>query len=482
MWNLKGYLNNSWHRVRFTVRSKETLAMPSTGQPQAMRTLALAQERHARAAPTVDTRSAQTPRAVRHETHMEERLGVVVVGGGQAGLAVSHELRALGIEHVVFERGRVGQTWRDRWDSFCLVTPNWSVQLPGGAYAGDDPDGFMPRDDIVRHLEAYAGSFAAPVREGVEVISLDGLPEGGFSLGTTEGVLGAETVVLATGAYQRPHRPAGAETVPAGVFAIDAEGYTSETGLPPGKVLVVGSGQTGCQISEELREAGREVVLACGRAPWCSRRIGDRDVVYWAVETGSFDETPADLPSPAARLIGNIQASGHGDGHDLHYRVLRDLGVTLVGHFLGAEDGRAHFASDLGESVAFGDARYDDTRAKITKLCAQRGIAVPEMPDPAPFDPRAPEAVDLAGFGAVIFTSGFRPDYSSWVHFDAFDQLGFPAHEDGASRVVPGLYFCGVHFLRKRKSSLLIGVGEDAALVAEKIAKHADSPRLASAR
>jgi len=446
--------------------------MPTTFKPQPTRTPA-PDDRQTQAPSTLDI---GRPRAVRCEAIPKERNGVVVVGGGQAGLAVSYELTAHGVEHVVLERGAVGQTWRDRWESFCLVTPNWSVQLPGGVYAGDDPDGFMPRDDIVRHLEGYAASFAAPVREGVEVISLDGSPQGGFRLRTTEVVLLAGRVVLATGAYQRPHRPAAAQTLPSDVLQIDAEGYHNEAALPPRKVLVVGSGQTGCQIAEELRDARREVVLACGRAPWCSRSVGGRDVVYWAVETGMFDQTPADLRSPAARLIANIQATGHGGGHDLHYRVLRESGVTLVGHFLGAEDGRAHFAPDLADSVAFGDARYNDTREKITKLCAERGIPVPEMPDPPAFDGRAPRAIDLGGCGAVIFTSGFRPDYSSWVHFDAFDEIGFPIHEDGASTVVPGLYFCGVHFLRKRQSSLLIGVGEDAALVASKVAERRAIP------
>jgi putative flavoprotein involved in K+ transport len=405
---------------------------------------------------------------------MEERHRVVIVGAGQAGLAVSHELTTRGVGHLVLERSRVAQTWRDRWDSFCLVTPNWSVQLPGGAYAGDDPDGFMPRDDIVRHLEAYARSFQAPVCEGVNVTSLDAHPEGGFRLAAADGALRADSVVLTTGAYQRPHRPAGAATLPAELLQIDAEGYTNESALPPGKVLVVGSGQTGCQLAEELNDAGRDVFLACGRAPWCSRRIGERDVVWWAVEAGSFDDTPAELPSPAARLFANIQATGHGGGHDLHYRILQGIGVTLLGHFLGAEGGHARFGSDLGESVAFGDARYNDTRNSITKTCSKRGLAVPEMPDPPPFDARAPESVDLAGFGAVIFTSGFRPDYSSWVHFDAFDDLGFPTHRDGASTAVPDLYFCGVHFLRKRKSSLLIGVGEDASIVARTIAERAE--------
>ena len=386
-------------------------------------------------------------------------------------MSVSRELGVRGVEHVVLERGRVGQTWRDRWDSFCLVTPNWSVRLPGGEYDGADPDGFMQRDEIVRHFEAYASSFQAPVREGVTVTALEAVPGAGFALTTSAGMVKAESVVLATGAYQRPHRPVAIDALQRGIIQIDAESYRTESALPPGDVLVVGSGQTGCQLAEELCEAGRDVVLACGRAPWSPRLIGGRDVIWWAVETGMFDDTLDDLPSPAARLYGNIQATGHGGGHDLHYRVLQQIGVRLVGRLLGVEDGRAYLASDLAESVAFGDARYDDLRARITKLCNARGLPIPEMPDPPAFDATAPDTVDLAGFGAVIFTSGFRPDYASWVHIAAFDRDGFPIHHDGASTVAPGLYFCGVHYLRKRKSSLLIGVGEDASITATKIAE-----------
>ena len=402
--------------------------------------------------------------------YARQMIDVVVIGAGQAGLAVSHELTALGVEHVVLERGRVGQTWRDRWDSFCLVTPNWTVRLPGGVYEGDDPDGFLPRDEIVGFLERYAGAFSAPVHEGVEVTGLEAAPRGGFSLSTGGGRVNARTVVLATGAYQRPHRPAGV-TVPDGIVQIDTEGYRSPAGLPPGDVLVVGSGQTGCQIAEELHEAGRKVVLACGRAPWCSRRVGDRDVVWWALESGFLDMPVGSLPSPAARLTANIQATGHGGGHDLHYRVLQQQGVRLVGHLVWFEDGHARFAPDLAASVAFGDSRYHDFRGLIARTCADRGVPAPAMPDPAPFQAGAAESIDLVDVGAVIFTSGFRPDYSSWVNIDAFDDMGFPIHADGESSAAPGLFFCGVHFLRTRKSSLLVGVGEDAGIVAQGVAR-----------
>ena len=185
-----------------------------------------------------------------------------------------------------------------------------------------------------------------------------------------------------------------------------------------------------------------------------------------------MDMTLADLPSPLARLGANPQATGHNNGRDLTYRTLRSQGVTLVGRLLGADGDHVHFAADLAESVAFGDDRYRELRDLILASCATRGIQPPELPEPAGFDGTAPEQLNLKEFGAVIFTSGFRPDYVAWVRFpDAFDELGFPIQADGASTVVPGLYFAGVHFLRKRKSSLLLGVGEDAAVVARSISE-----------
>jgi putative flavoprotein involved in K+ transport len=399
---------------------------------------------------------------------MTDRIEVVIVGAGQAGLAVSHELTRAGVAHVVLERGRVGQSWRKRWDSFCLVTPNWFLRLPGHPYDGCDPDGFMARDEVVAHLERYA--VKASVREGVEVTELGPGPNGGLLLKTSAGEIVARTVVLSTGAYQRPYRPAAAATLPPDLLQIDVEDYRNPSDLAPGPVLVVGSGQSGCQIAEELHQAGREVFLACGRAPWFYRRLGDRDLAWWANETGFLDAPLSSLPSPAARLGAMVQATGIGGGHDLHYRTLRRMGATLLGHFIGADGRRARFAPDLGESVAWGDERNAQLMDLVQELVGERGLPRPEIPEPEPFNGEAPEELNLSGFGAVVFAGGFRPDYESWVRFPgAFDELGFPVHEEGASTVVRGLYFVGVHFLRKRRSSLLNGVGEDAAIVARQI-------------
>lgn len=399
-----------------------------------------------------------------------ESVDVLVVGGGSAGLSVSHELAGRGIGHVVLERGRIGQAWRDRWDSFCLVTPNWTLRLPGGAYEGDDPDGFMPRDEIVAHLERYAATSGADVREGVAVRTIDRAP-GGFVARTSAGDLRATRVVLCTGAFQRAHHPAGADSLPSGLLRIDLGSYRNPASLPPGPILVVGSGQSGCQLAEELRESGRDVVLSCGRAPWAPRRLGGRDLVWWLIESGFLDLPVSSLPSPAARLFSNPLATGHGGGHDLHLRTLRAMGVTLVGRFIAAAGNHARFAPDLAETVAWGDARHREIMEMARRVVDERGLSRPEIADPPPFDPAAPEDVPLDGFGAVVFAGGFRPDFRSWLPWaDAFDETGFPIQVDGASTVVDGLYFVGSHYLRKRKSSTLFGVGEDAAIVAASIA------------
>ncbi|HEY4753392.1 MAG TPA: NAD(P)-binding domain-containing protein, partial [Candidatus Limnocylindrales bacterium] len=349
-------------------------------------------------------------------------------------------------------------------------TPKWSVRLPGGAYRGDDPDGFLPRDRIAAHLEDYAGAFSAPVREGVDATTVEADADA-FTVRTTAGDLRARTVVAASGTFGRPHRPSAAASLPPDLPAIDVGAYRRPDALPPGRVLVVGSGQSGCQVAEELREAGRDVVLSCGRAPWVPRRVGERDVFWWLLESGFMGQTADQLPSPAARLIANPLTSGRGGGHDLHLRSLRGMGVTLVGRLMGIEGGVAVFAADLGESVAWGDARHAEFATLVRQTAARLGMPDPDIAHPTPFDPAAPERIPLATFGAVVFTGGFRPDYRSWLPWPAaFDDTGFPYQVDGASTVVDGLFFVGTHFLRTRASSILAGVGEDAVVVAREVA------------
>lgn len=410
---------------------------------------------------------------------MTERPHVVIVGGGQAGLAISHELTTTGVEHVVLERGRVGQSWRGLWDSFCLTTPNWNIALPGQPHEGDAPDAFMRRDEVVAYLERYAERFDVPVRGGVEVTALRQDARSGFLLDTSDGPIAARTVVVASGAYGRPHRPPGAVTLPAGLPQIDARDYRSPSALPAGAVLVVGSGPSGCEIAEELRAAGREVFMACGRAPWLERRVAGRDITWWAMQTGFFDAPASSLPSPAARLGANVQSTGVDDGHDLHYRTLLDMGVTLLGHFVDADATRVRCAPDLAQTVAWADERRAQLMGLIRGLAAARGLPEPPVDEPLPLalPGDALQDVELERLAAVIFASGFRPDYASWVLIPgAFDDLGFPLQLEGASSVAAGLYFAGVHFLRKRKSALFIGACEDAPIVARQVAaRHAPS-------
>ena len=403
---------------------------------------------------------------------MTSDVNVAVIGAGQAGLATSWHLKQAGVDHVVLEAGRVAETWRSRrWDSFCLVTPNWSVQLPGGTYDGPDPDGFMNLTELVGHFEIWADSFHAPVVEGCQVTSL-GADGDGFLLMTPERKLRARTVVVATGGYQRAHRPSSAGQIPEGVTQRLAEEYGNPNAIPPGAVLIVGSGQTGCQLAEELHEAGRKVFLSCGRAPWAPRRMGGHDLVWWIVETGWWQRKLSELPSPAGRLVSNPLATGHGGGRDLNLRILHAVGIELVGRYAGAEEGTVHFEDDLARSVNAGDDMSTALKKRVDALCKQSGQDSPwEMPPPMRIASRTELNLEREGVTTVIWTTGYRPDYG-WVHFSVFDDLGFPIQEDGRSSV-PGLYFMGVHFQRKAQSAVLYGAGEDA----EVVARHVEEQR-----
>ena len=396
---------------------------------------------------------------------------VAIIGAGQAGLATSWHLAQANVDHVLLESVRLAETWRSRrWDSFCLVTPNWTVQLPGAKYNGPEPDGFMSLAQLLDHFQAWAASYGAPIEENSHVTSLEP-GDGGFRLTLPSGTLTARTVVVATGAYQRPHRPAGAESLPKDLVQLFAEEYSNPKALPPGGVLVIGSGQTGCQLAEEIHQSGRKVFLACGRCVWIPRRLEGRDTMWWMIQSGFMDRASDALPSPMAKLLGNPQATGHDGGRDLNFRVLYEMGVELIGRFVGADGSRIRFADDLAASVGFGDARLGDMLKFVETHCIANGVTPPrfEMPPPLRIDTRTELDVTRDGIGSVIWTSGYRPDYG-WVKFPVFDEMGFPTQTDGCTKV-PGLYFMGVNWMRKNKSAVLYGVGEDAEIVARQIAE-----------
>lgn len=396
---------------------------------------------------------------------------VAIIGAGQAGLSTSWYLKQLGVDHVVLESGRVAETWRSRrWDSFCLVTPNWSVRLPGGEYMGPEPDGFMAKPELISHFERWTAGFAPPLRGGCTVNAVDA-EDGGFRLTTSGGEIRARNVVVATGGYQRPYRPTHSAQIPNGVDQLLAEEYSCPDALEPGNVVVIGGGQTGCQLAEELHQAGRKVFLSCGRAPWAPRTMGGHDLVWWIVESGWWQRTLAQLPSPAARFLSNPLATGHGGGHDLHYRTLQAMGVELLGRYAGAKDELLHFDDDLANSMQTGDDLARVFMKWVGAMCEKRGLDVPwEVPEPANLRSRTELDLKREGVTTVIWTTGFRPDYG-WVHAGDFDEMGFPIQTDGRSSV-PGLYFMGVHFQRKAQSAVLYGVGEDAEIVATHIKEH----------
>lgn len=391
-----------------------------------------------------------------------------MVGAGQAGLAVSRGLSVRGVEHVVLERARVGQAWRDRWDSLKLVTPNWTLSLPGSPYDGTDPQGHVARDEILAYLERYQKRWEVPVREGVNVTRLAKGGSGRFVVETNEGRIAANTVVVCTGAFQKPHRRPEWQ-FPDGVPVLTPHDYRNPGSVPAGRVLVVGNGESGCQIAEELHRDGRDVYLSCGRAPWLPRSLDGLDIVTWLHRAKFFEQRLRDV-TDEIRLLATPQVTGSDGGRDLNYRTLQALGVRQVGRLQRVVDGVAYFADDLAASVAFGDARWADLRQLLRERLPGLGFDVPTTSEPAPFE--APDPVgslDLDQFSAVILATGFRPDYR-WVDFPIFDEAGFPITNAGSIESAPGLYFCGVHFLTRRRSALLWGVGDDAEAVAQTIA------------
>jgi len=388
-------------------------------------------------------------------------IDVAVIGGGQAGLTMSHALSKRGIGHVVLERHRIAERWRsERWDSLRFQFPNWALRLPDFSYSGDKPDEYAHRDDVVRFIEAYAASIEAPVRTGVTVRRL-GRTDEGFELACDDGVLTARNVVIATGPYQQTVVPDMADGLGA-VFQLTASDYRNPEQLPDGGVLVVGAGASGCQVAEELLDAGRQVYLSVGTHRRAPRRYRGRDFIWWINALG-WDDRIAD---PGAARQPPLVISGAKGGRTVDLREYAAAGMVLAGRFSGARSGVASFAPDLAESLAAGDASY---AAFIAAADAYLNVMAGEGPPPTTYpEPTGVESLDLnaANIRTVIWATGYRYDFG-WVDLDVFAS-GELEHTRGVT-AVPGAYFLGLPLLYKTKSSFLSGVGEDAAFLAEQI-------------
>ncbi len=402
------------------------------------------------------------------------RIDTVVVGGGQAGLAMSRCLTAHGIEHVVLERGRIGERWRsERWQRLRLLTPRWQSRLPGYSYRGPDPHGYMTKDELVGHLERYAGSFAAPIEEGVAVRGLAPGP-GGLRVETARGDWSARAVVVATGWSDRPAVPALAQELPRNLLQVVPTRYREPAQLPAGGVLVVGASATGVQLAEEIHRSGRPVTLAVGRHNRLPRRYRGRDILAWLDALGILDRRIEDVRDlERARRQPSYQLVGRADGGTLDLGVLRRLGVRLVGGVEGTREGRVELGGDLAAWMARADDELADLLARIDRFVERAGLG-PEVGPPesvAPLDaPAAPRSLDLAaeGIRTVVWATGFRRDWS-WLRLPVLDVRGEVAHRRGTT-AVPGLHVLGMRFQCRRNSSFLDGVGADAAELAGRIA------------
>jgi putative flavoprotein involved in K+ transport len=396
-----------------------------------------------------------------------EKIETIIIGGGQAGLATSYHLKQLGREHIVFEAAeKAGNVWRNnRWDSFTFVTPNWTIQLPGAHYDGNDPDGFLLKDEIVAYFERYVEKYDLHVRFKTSVLEIAPMENGsGYRVQTDAKTYQAKNVVVATGSFQNPKIPAFSTDIPRDVSQLHSGQYRNPKQLPEGAVLAAGSAQSGMQITEELYQNGRKVYLCTGTAPRVPRRYRGRDIVVWLADTGFFDQTVDKLPSPKARLGGNPQATGKDGGHSVNlHQFMRD-GVTLLGHIAGARDGKVMFKPDLKENLAKVDKAEKDIVAMIDKYIEANGVNAPQETPPDLQDGYSAEVItelDLkaAGINTIIWAMGYIADYSL-VKLPITDEDGFPIQQRGVTQY-PGLYFVGTNWLHKRKSTILLGVNED---------------------
>lgn len=401
-----------------------------------------------------------------------EETEVVVVGAGQAGVAMSEHLGKLGVQHVVLERHRIAERWRtERWDSLAANGPAWHDRFPSMEFADVAPDAFATKEQVADYFATYARMIGAPIRCGVEVTSVrKKAGEPGFRVQTSEGTIDASYVVAATGPFQRPVFP---EMVPAGpgITQIHSNSYRNPEQLPEGAVLVVGAGSSGVQIAQEIRSSGREVFLSVGPHDRPPRAYRGRDFVWWL---GVLNKWDMSAPPEGAEHV-TIAVSGANGGHTVDFRALAADGITLVGRTTSHADGVVHFAPNLAENIRRGDENYLSLLDEADAYIERNGLDLPEEPgardlgaDPQCMtDPLLELDLAAANVTSIIWATGFTVDYS-WLQVDAFDQDGKPAHQRGVSSE-PGVYFLGLPWQSRRGSSFIWGVWHDAAYLAENI-------------
>jgi putative flavoprotein involved in K+ transport len=398
---------------------------------------------------------------------------VIIVGGGQAGLSLSYHLKQRSIDHLVLEKHDAVHTWRDqRWDSFCLVTPNWQCRLPGWEYAGSDPHGFMKKAEIIDYVQGFVRHVDAPMLGDVTVKRVARRADGGFEVSTTKGEFTADQVVVASGGYHLPIIPRLAERLPADIVQVHSEQYRNPQALPPGAVLVVGNGQSGAQIAEDLHLAGRKVVIATGSAPRCARFYRGKDVVDWLADMGYYDMPVSEHPlREGVRDNTNHYVTGRDGGRDIDLRRFASEGMQLFGLLEGLDGDVLRFRPDLRENLDHADRVYNGINASIDKHIAKHSIDAPPASVYEPVWQPAEErdALNLrdAGITSVVWCIGFQPDFG-WIDAPVFTGRGQPGHTRGVT-AVPGLYFVGLPWLHTWGSGRFSGVARDALYLAERI-------------
>jgi len=409
---------------------------------------------------------------------MNSHYSVVIVGGGQAGLAVSYCLKQKGIDHIIFEKNKIASAWQSkRWDSFCLVTPNWQCTLPGFPYAGSDPQGFMKRDEIVQYVQDYAKFFEPNIKEGIGVDNIsfnDSTRQ--YTIDTALGRCSASQIVIATGGYHRPKRPRMAERLPSNLTQIHSSEYKTPASLPEGAVLVVGTGQSGCQIAEDLHLAGRQVHLCVGGAPRSPREYRGKDVVDWLDQLGYYDIPIEEHPQKeTVRTKTNHYVTGRGGGREIDLRSFATEGMELYGRLETIKGAQITLKGDLKHNLDQADDVAESIKRTIDTYIEKNDIAAPlEAPYKPVWEPKdRPLSVDLqaANVTTVIWSTGYHMDFS-WIDVPAFDGKGYPTHERGVT-TCEGLYFIGLPWLHTWGSGRFSGVARDATYLADCIAiKH----------